>query len=115
MEYFEEVNQVLGSENVQFILDEVRDGRIKRTDMKKIALSMKDGVYGVFVQRKDTDISADDLMKELLDAWFNNHLYQYTYESEPMTKGLHDLIDILASKQVRLNYQAHTLQKKVGP
>ena len=114
MEYFEEVNQVLGSAHVQFILDEVRDGHIKRTDMKKIALSMKDGVYGVFVQRKDTDISADDLMKELLDAWFNNHLYQYTYESEPL-KGLCDLIDILASNQVRLNYQAHTLKKKVGP
>ena len=78
MERFKEVEGILGSKNVEIILNEIRNGQLTEDDLKQIALVMGNGVHGVFVQnqyRYGTRLTL--LMKKLLDAWFNNHPFLY--------------------------------------
>jgi hypothetical protein len=109
MERFKEVEGILGSKNVESILDQIRNGQLTEDDLKQIALVMGNGVHGVFVQNKDkygTRLTL--LMKILLDAWYNNHK---PYKTN--TKGLEKLIDILEHKLVGLNYLAHSIREQV--
>ena len=112
MERFQEVDNILGSKNVELILDAIRHGKLNIDDLQQIALVMGNGVHGVFVQNQhEYGTRLALLMMKLLDAWYTNHLY--SYKPYPNTKGLEELIDILEHDRVRLNWLAHDIKEQV--
>jgi hypothetical protein len=60
MERIQEVEHILGKGVVKYIISEMHIGRIKEIDVKKMAIEMDNGVYGVFTQNQNNNISLVD-------------------------------------------------------
>ena len=97
MEFVKDVNEVLGKENVDNLLKEIRNGRIKKSHIKDIALLMD--VYRTFVKHTEND-SLDNIVRLMLDEWYKKYLFEHN------DNGLADLKTILKDQNVGLNYIA---------
>ena len=53
MEKIKELEEVLGEENVHVLIDEVRDGMVKKEHLQLMALQMGGPVHGVFKEKSD--------------------------------------------------------------
>merc|ERR1711892_432474 len=71
MEREKEVRDSLGKSNVEFLLDEVRNGRIEVEKIRVIALRMDAKVYGVYKEADRKNKSPEQMMMDMLDCWNN--------------------------------------------
>jgi len=71
MEREKEVRDSLGESNVEFLLDEVRNGRIEVEKIRVIALRMDATVYGVYKEADRKNKSPEQMMMDMLDCWNN--------------------------------------------
>ena len=51
MEMVDEITERLSSENLELLLNEVRTGKIKEEEVKRIALRMHGNVHEIFVEK----------------------------------------------------------------
>ena len=105
MDYKKEIKEKLGSENVDNVLKEIRNGRINENQLKQISKYMGDNVYGVYVQNRKKESELTYLFQLMLDSWYNQSLCKKS--NEEAQKELHD---ILTSPEVELNAVAQNLK-----
>ena len=99
MEYEEELEKILGQENIKLLLTEVHHGRVSREQLKAIASGMCGDVHGVFVHNERA-MEPRPLCVEMLDSWYNSEI------CDPKVDALQRLIDILTAPDVALNHLA---------
>ena len=102
MQYEEEIKEKLGSENVDSVKKEIRNGRINHYELEQIAKYMGNNVYGVYVHNKK-EYELTYLFQLMLDSWYNESLYEKS--NEEAQKKLHDII-----QKVGLNAIAQNLK-----
>ena len=103
MERHKEVNDELGENNVNMILEEVENGIIEKMNVKQIALLMHPKVHGVYKEKKDKH-SLVDVVKEMLDCWYNYKL------CDPDIDSREELIKILEFDEICLQALAQRLR-----
>ena len=96
---------MLGDKNVQLIRENNYAGKIKEIDVKKIALKMGFGAHGVYEQNREKH-KLLDVWRLMLDKWFEEFLFKHVDD------GLEELLKILEDPDIRLNFIAHSLEKK---
>ena len=82
MLYEEEIRGKLGSENVDLVLDKIRQGNLLKDDLEAMARKMHPYVYGDLVH--DIDHKPDYLFQKMLDSWYNQCICKYTDEEAKM-------------------------------
>ena len=103
MDYKKEIKEKLGSENVDNVLKEIRNGRINENQLKQISKYMGDNVYGVYVQNRKKESELTYLFQLMLDSWYNQSLCKKS--NEEAQKELHVII-----QEVGLNAIAQNLK-----
>ena len=80
MDYEEEIWEKLGKENVDLILNRIRQGDIGHDDLKVIGRKMHPYVYGelVHVHASRRDHKPEYLFRLCLDKWYNESLCKRT-------------------------------------
>ena len=96
MEYEEELEEILGKENIKLLLTEIQHGKVSREQLKVIALGMCGDVHGVFAHSEPA-MDPHYLCGKMLDSWYNSELYDTTID------GVERLKDILTDPKVGLN------------
>ena len=107
MEYETEIREKLGSTNVDLILSEIENGRIKEDELKIIALHMHGNVHGVYENRIRERSQLVHVFMHMLDSWFNEVL------CEPYIDGRRKLHKIL--EDVKLHALAAKLNGVMLP
>jgi hypothetical protein len=102
MERREQVNGALGINNVNFLLSEIDNGKIKEDEVKMMALNMKNGVHGVFMEMRGMKRDLKSTMLYMLDKWWTRFLYSKDVD------GVEHLIRIL--KSAGLDHLAHEVK-----
>ena len=74
----------------------------------KITLEMDNGVYGVFTQNQNKNISLVDQFRMLFDTWYLKYLYKHDYG--PEQGGLQEFSDILEHENVGLHHLSHAIK-----
>ena len=101
MEHRERINQILGKNNVDFILSECKNGKIAESELQQIALNMK--VHGVYKEKRVSDKQTQyDTLLMMLDRWWKDCLY------DPAINGLEELIKILEDSNLKYLVQEMT-------
>ena len=67
------MKHVLGDQNFKELIDEIKQGKIEKIKVKRIALEMKGSVHGVF-EEKEGQGELSDLMCLMLDRWYDEVL-----------------------------------------
>ena len=109
MDYKKEIKETLGSENVDNVFKEIRNGRINENQLKQISKNMGDNVYGVYVENEKKDYKLTYMFQLMLDSWYNQSLCKKS--NEEAQKELHD---IMTSQEVGLNAIAQNLRISVS-
>ena len=94
MEMEDEITERLSSENLELLLNEVRTGKIKEKEVKRIALRMHGNVHGIFVE-KIKKSKLDVVFMYMIDGWYNEVIYH------PEVNARNELKKIL--RYVKLN------------
>ena len=105
MEKRNEVEKILGKENVKRLLDEVDNGHIDEDTVKTMSLAMGRGVHGVFVNSRGKH-NLNFTVCEMLDRWYRNTLFEHVEDGKTM------LLDILENEHIGLKYLARQMKKK---
>ena len=102
-----EIKDALGAPNVELLLDEIDEGIVEKDCIQTIALKMKGGVHGVFVEKTlDRQCSLKQVMRHMLDKWYTHEIYKCKQDKEdPLDK----LKNILEDKDVKLDYLAQQM------
>ena len=102
MEHRERINQILGKNNVDFILSECKNGKIADSELQQIALNMK--VYGVYKEKRVSEKQTQDYtLLMMLECWWKECLYR------PGIDGVEQLIKILEDSN--LNYLVEEMKE----
>ena len=98
MEKEKEVNELLGSENVNKVINDIKAGKISRMQIKQLSLKMhsmhqNQNVHGDFMHhtQNTADIKNHDLFRLLLDSWYTNELFNL--DSSECQKKFHEILD----------------------
>ena len=75
MERYKEVNDELHENNVSVLLEEIENGKVRKDQVKQIALKMHGSVHGVYKQTKNHE-NLVDVFRQMLDCWYVNQLYK---------------------------------------
>merc|ERR1711915_16697 len=70
--------ELVGEDVLHVLTEEVGSGKMKKTEVKKLALGLGDRCHVVFTDREQMptfDTSA--VLDEILDAWMRNYAYNY--------------------------------------
>ena len=109
MNFQKEVIQKLGSENVERVLQDIRQGRINHDRLQLLALEMHPNVNGVFSREsRKPDTELEFVFRRMLDEWWNECLC--TKSEEEARKEL-----VLALQRVRLNSLASNIKTNIRP
>ena len=107
MERRKEVSLALGKKSFKLLLNEIKEGHLKETQVKQIALAMNHGVHGVYKEKRNIEKeSLDVTMLYMLDRWWQDYLYQ------PSANGVEQLIEIL--EDIDQKHLAHKI-KEISP
>ena len=109
MERISELRERLGSENVDLLLREAKDGNWKKTKIKLIAIKMK--ANGVFNEKEHSE-TLENVLRYVLDKWFDNVL-----EEDPEEDLLRALVAILEDGDIGLKALARKMKmgnEKIG-
>ena len=101
MYYKEEIKEKLGSENVDNVLKEIRNGRTNDNELEQIAKYMGNNVYGVYVQNRKKESELTYLFQLMLDCWYNDSLCEKS--NEEAQKELYDIIQKVGLKPIAQN------------
>ena len=81
MENMEDITDALGEENVRILIQEVRNGKMKKEHLKLIAMRMGGPVHGVFVNKCNEQIELEFVIRlELTEIYVKSTLVQKEYK-----------------------------------
>ena len=84
-----EIKDALGAPNVELLLDEIDEGIVEKDCIQMIALKMKGGVHGVFVEKTlDRQCSLKQVMRHMLDKWYTHEIYKCKQDKEALNSEL---------------------------
>ena len=105
MERYKEVNDELHENNVSVLLEEIENGKVRKDQVKQIALKMHGSVHGVYKQTKNHE-NLVDVFRQMLDCWYVNQLYKSEINSQER------LYAILESKHVDMGYLVQKMKSE---
>ena len=109
MNFQKEVIQKLGSENVEKVLQDIRQGRINHDRLQLLAYEMHPNVNGVFSREsRKPDSELEFVFRRMLDEWWNECLCTKSEEEARMEL-------VLALQRVRLTSLASNIKTNIGP
>ena len=88
MENEEEIQKIIGEQNIRVLRDAVSEGKLKTEKIRIIAIKMNKKVYGTFDRKRRVEEPVD-VFNFMLETWFNEVL------CEPGFDGYQKLVDIL--------------------
>merc|ERR1711892_112103 len=109
MEREAELEQCLGEKNYWMLIDEVRDGKVKKEHLKLMAQKMSTPVHGVFEEKVAKEIELDFVLRFMLDKWYSEVLHN------PEVHGPTALIALLQHRSVNLKEVAQKMNKEEVP
>ena len=102
MERSDELKELLMSENLRLLIDEIQNGKLDKEKVKMIAMKMNPRVHGVFKENQEKELSI--VMRYMLDRWYEEELYAEGVD------GLNKLITILEDDDIRLKHLAQKMK-----
>ena len=91
----DDVQDIIGGQNLKTIRRHIRQGKIQFHQLQTIARKMKGSVLGVFTEKVKKE-TLEDVFNYMLDTWYNEVL------CEPGVEGLKALAEILDDEEVGL-------------
>ena len=88
MEKNEEIEEILGKQNVKVLRKAIAEARLKIAKIRMIALKMKGTVFATFEQHRK-DESPVDVFNYMLETWYDEVLF------DPGVDGYQELMNIL--------------------
>jgi len=93
----DEVQEVIGKENLKVIRKAIKDGKVKLETIRTIARRMGGSVPGVYDQKYRDREAPVDIFNYMMDRWYKEVLF------EPGVEAVKKLVDILKDEDVGEN------------
>ena len=97
MEQEDDINKELGDE-LRILINEIRNGKVKHSKIRRMAQKMNPDVYGVYVQNEKKNDDQVYIFYLMLDEWYKCELYLTEVNSRER------LYSILKEPDIKLNY-----------
>ena len=100
MEHRKDIDEKLGSKNVDFLLNEAKHKGITDIQLKKIAFN------GVYETKNAQVYKSDDILRCMLEEWYKDFLFKI----EDRNRGITHLKNILQDKNIDLSHLASKIR-----